>query len=416
MEIIRYFCIVKRFNCLSRTLCLAVFIFLTAIAHADNSTSRQEAMDSVKISLLTCSPGTEIWSLYGHTAIRLQDLRSNEDIVINYGLFDFNQDNFILRFVFGITDYRMGIEPFQMFMMEYARRGRSVVQQDLHISPEDKTAIMQALYQNYEPQNRIYRYNYFYDNCTSRAGNILTSNLAGKVEYAVNPSVKRSYREMIHEWNADYPWARFGKDLLLGVKADAETEFMQQLFLPDSLRKAFDSATVIEPNGRKHPLVDSTFTLLAANKANVVLNSSIWDTLSPTILFTLIALGILLLSIYECRRKKTLWIVDVALLTLNGLAGLVLFAMIFSQHPTVSLNLQILMLNPLSILFVYSVGNHELRGKYHWYWNVLGAGIILFFIGVFFQNYAEGTTILACTLLLRVLVNRYIYRRPLINK
>lgn len=410
MEIIRYFCIVKRFNSLLRTLCLVVFISITAGVHAQERSSWEHEMDSVEISLLTCSPGVEVWSLYGHTAIRVRDLKNNEDIVVNYGIFNYNEDNFILRFIFGLTDYQMGIIPYQMFLLEYAREGRSVVQQTLHLSDAEKAAIINALAENYQPANRVYRYNYFYDNCTTRARDILVDYLQGKVEYAVDTEVKRSYREMVHQWNGGHRWARFGNDLLLGLKADFEIDFAQQQFLPNTLQIDFDNAAVVMPDGKKYALVDSTKEILRVNPRNVKNNASIWDDITPTVFFFSLSVVIFLITIFEFVRRKTFWLLDVALLTLDGLAGLILFAMVFSQHPTVSLNLQILLLNPLSVAFVYPVINQEVRGNYHWYWDFLGICLLLFLIGGFFQNYAEGMTLLASVLLIRVLTNRIIYK------
>lgn len=128
----------KHFNSFSRALCLAAFIIMTASAHAQTFPSQGAHMDSVEISLLTCSPGNEVWSLYGHSAIRIQDKSNGEDVAVNYGLFDYNQKNFIIRFIFGLTDYSVGIAPFPMFLTEYARQGRTVVQQRLNLSPEEK--------------------------------------------------------------------------------------------------------------------------------------------------------------------------------------------------------------------------------------------------------------------------------------
>ena len=236
----------KRLDSLLRILFLAVFVFLTPGVRATGDGSRDHGMDSVEISLLTCSPGNEVWSLYGHTAIRLRDPARQQDLAVNYGMFSFGQKYFALRFVFGITDYEMGIQPFPMFLMEYARNGRGVVQQTLRLSPGEKAAILQAVYENYLPANRTYRYNYFYDNCTTRARDMLVGHLDGRVAYAVDPAVTTSYRDMIHQWNAGHRWARFGNDLLLGVRADAPTDHAQQQFLPDSLRHDFARATVID--------------------------------------------------------------------------------------------------------------------------------------------------------------------------
>lgn len=425
MKIIRYFCSVKEYNTFLKTFFLAIFATISisvmgenddisATTTAPDSMSRQ--MDSVEISLLTCSPGQKIWSLYGHTAIRYEDKIHGMDLAVNYGMFSFSQKNFILRFVFGRTDYEMGITPFSMFMMEYAREGRGVVQQRLNLSREEKLAITQAIAVNYQPENRVYRYNYFYDNCTTRARDILANHLDGKVEYKVNLQVKPTYRQMIHQWNRGHRWMSFGCDLLLGVGADRETTFEQQQFLPDTLRADFDKAVVVKPDGSKHALVDSTSTLLQVNEANADSQSSIWDAITPWRFFLALLAATIIIAAVECKRRKVFWLFDVVLLTLDGLAGLCLFAMVFSQHPTVRVNLQMLILNPLSIVFAYSVGKNILKGHYSKYWTFLLACAVLSLFGCIFQDYAEGMVLLACTLMVRCLVNRIVYLRKTNNK
>ena len=198
--------------------------------------------------------------------------------------------------------------------------------------------------------------------------------------------------------------------MLLGLKADFKIDFAHQQFLPNTLLIDFDNAAVVMPEGRRYALVDSTEEVLRVNPHNVKSNASIWDDITPTVLFFSLSIVIFLITIFEFVRRKTFWLLDVVLLTLDGLAGLILFAMIFSQHPTVSLNLQILLLNPLSIVFVYPVINQEVKRRYYWYWDLLGICVLLFLVGGFFQNYAEGMTLLASVLLIRVLTNRIIYK------
>ena len=305
----------------------------------------------------------------------------------------------------------MGIEPFNMFMVEYARQGRQVIQQTLQLSNSDKERILQALALNYQ-NNRVYRYNFFYDNCTTRARNILIDNITAKVSYRINPNITSSYRTMIHQWNGTHRWARFGNDLLLGVKADAKTNYAEQQFLPDTLRKDFAGAAIIDSAGKSRSLVSSTTVLLKANADNVVSNRNIWDTITPNMLWSGVFIVILLAGMIEYRRQKTFWLIDVTLLTLDGIAGIILLAMVFSQHPTVNLNLQILLLNPLSLIFVYPVINREVRQRFHWFWNVLLICIILFFAGNALQCYAEGMNILALILLSRCMMNRYLLKKP----
>lgn len=417
MKIIRYFCSVKEYNTFLRNTFLAIFAMISVgvmaqgvnVSAANSADSVLLQMDDVEVSLLTCSPGQKVWSLYGHTAIRYNDKAHDVDLAINYGIFNFRQKNFVLKFVFGHTDYEMGIEPFSMFLMEYAREGRGVVQQKLNLSREEKFAITQALSVNYQPENRIYRYNYFYNNCTTKARDILVNHLDGKVEYPISQSVKTSWRNAIHQLNEKHLWARFGNDLLLGVKADGCMDYSQRQFVPDTLRKDFGEAAVVDASGRKRALVLSTVEVLKPNEANVHKTSGIWDFLSPNAVFSLLLAFTIAISVIERRRGKTFWLYDVILLTLDGLAGLCLLAMVFSEHPTVGLNFQILLLNPLSIMFVYFVGNGIVQQRYHRYWSFMLLCLIVFFIGGFFQDYADGMYQLACILLIRCFVNKFVY-------
>lgn len=174
--------------------------------------------DSVEISLLTCTPGEESWSQYGHTAIRYNDLRNGNDLSINYGLFSLSQSMFIPRFIFGLTDYRVGIESMEEMLFQYSYEGRGVIEQKLNLSKEEKYQIFTALRENLRPENVVYRYNFFYDNCTTRAQHILLDKLKGKTTfYADTKTVLPTYREMIHEWNKNDIWTQFGEDILLSL-------------------------------------------------------------------------------------------------------------------------------------------------------------------------------------------------------
>lgn len=233
-------------------------------------------------------------------------------------------------------------------------------------------------------------------------------HLNGKVKYQINPNITSSYREMIHQWNHEHRWMAFGCDLLLGVGADRKTDYQQQQFLPDSLRKDFASAVVVEPSGRTHKLVAATMYPLTPNNAEE--NSGFWTTVTPTILFAALFILTLIIACFEYHRKKIFWPYDTLLLAASGLAGIILFLMIFSEHP-VRVNLQILLLNPLSIIFVFGVSRKAYKHQFHYYWKILFVCLILFLAcGLFLQNYAEGMWLLACTLLVRCIINRLVLK------
>ena len=116
------------------------------------------SMDSVEISLLTCEPHDEVYSLYGHTAIRYHDLRHGGiDVAFNYGVFNFHAPYFVLRFVFGITDYELGAYPYKYFRIEYERFGSEVVEQVLNLTNEEKLRLQFLLADNMQPANTVYR-------------------------------------------------------------------------------------------------------------------------------------------------------------------------------------------------------------------------------------------------------------------
>lgn len=371
-----------------------LYIVLTFILSVVNATAGAQSMtnpDRIQISLLTCSPGKEVWAQYGHTAIRYYDKESGEDLAINYGIFSLDQTYFIPRFVLGMTDYRMGVQPMDMFLAQYSYEGRGVVEQVLNLSAEDKEVIYKALQENMKPENVVYRYNYFFDNCTTRARDMLVNHLHGKVVYP--PAEENAtFRSMIHKWNNKYEWAQFGEDLLLGVNADRKTTKSEQQFLPENLRSDFDKAKY---NGK--PLVKETNVLLDA-ETEVVEPVFPLSPLSIALIFAVISLVMMLFSY---RRQQVYWAWDLALMLTSGLMGIIFFVMIFSQHPCVSLNFILLFFNPLPLFFLYST----IKKKKVIWWKIWGVLIILGLFGSLFQEIPLPILIVASFLLLHCIVH-----------
>ena len=381
------------------TIILSLFFLNVNDIHASvgiNNTDR--ALDSVEVSLLTCSPHDEIYSLYGHTAIRFQDKKQGLDLAVNYGVFSFKKPYFVLRFVFGLTDYEMGIQNFEDFCMEYRYYGAKVTEQVLNLTPEEKLAVYETLQKNSLPENRIYRYNYFYNNCTTKARDVLLGNIRGKVIFNNKVDDSMSFRKLIHQYNGDHPWARFGNDLLLGVKADAKTTRGEQEFLPANLMTDFSHAVIVRGK-TSVPLVKKTDTVV---DETVQGEGSTGFCPTPTMCFVILLVVSLAVSIVERMTGKLFWGFDAIVVSLCGIAGLILLAMVFSMHPTVSLNLQILILNPLFLYGAYSLlRNRKDMKRYKKTWNILAAFVVAACFCAIFQQFAEGMIILALSLLLR---------------
>lgn len=382
---------------------------------AENQRVNEEAtewLDSVDISLLTCGPGQEVWSYYGHTALRVQDKAHNSDVAVNWGMFSFRQSFFVLRFVFGLTDYQIGIYPMADFLAEYAAEGRWVRQQRVRLSRAEKLNILRAISENNKPENRTYRYNFFYDNCTTRAREMVLASIGYDKTNFSDINTQSSYRQEIHKLNQSHRWARFGNDLLLGSLADKSLNKREWEFLPDNLSKDFETegrkdfqeetptGTSKDASNDFITLVDSTCYLIEPQHKAEITESSI----TPFEVAVSISLAIIVLSVLEIYTRKNLWWIDTILLTLTGLPGLILLAMIFSQHPTVQINFQILILNPMNLLFVWKVSKLLRKGKLPLYYELWGLLLIVGLSLQIWQSYAEGMGILALSLLARYAV------------
>lgn len=371
-------------------------------------TGSKARFDSIQISLLTCSPHNEVYSLYGHTAIRVKDMSKGYDIAVNYGVFSFKEPNFVLRFVLGHTDYEMGLQMFQDFCQEYTYYGATVTEQKLNLTPNEKAAIYCALRVNAKPENLKYRYNFLYNNCTTKARDIIVNNLQGDVVYRNKIDRSVTFRDIIHSCNGEHLWARFGNDLLMGVKADQGTSREDQQFLPANLMRDFSMA-MVKRNGKLTPLVGKTETVV--NGMEPENDTAQWLPTPSACAWIMLAV-ILCISATEIYTKKKLWGFDAIVAFIAGIAGIILTVMIFSQHPTVRLNLQILMLNPFALYMLYYLIRYRKdAGKQKMMWEGVAIVLTLAILCSFIQNYAEGMTTLALSLLLRAIYNIRSYGR-----
>lgn len=408
MKNIAYFCIVKKLNIfLYRLLLTFILLDISKIAIGNTTNFAETPADSIRVSLLTCSPHDEIYSLYGHTAIRYEDKASKTDIVVNYGMFSFKKPFFVARFVLGLTDYEMGIQDFNDFCYEYQYFGSQVTQQEINLTPEEKGQLLKALQDNYA-NARVYRYNYFYNNCTTKARDIILKSINGKIEYknAIDKSV--SFRDLIHGCNANYSWASFGNDLLLGFKADMQTTREEQQFLPDNLMRDFGQAKIVSADGSARPLVKNTEIIVKGNDHAIAGKTKV----TPQFVFITLLLLIAAIVVAEFKTKKRFLWVDISLLLASGLAGLILFVMLFSEHPTTSTNLQIFILCPLNLYWaIYIIKNKRNERKLRKAWTFLSIMLCIGLSGRLIQVYAEGMPLLALSLLLKNCCNLYATRK-----
>lgn len=373
---------------------ISIFLFLWP---AVQTTATEN--DSIRLSLLTCAPGEEIYSLFGHTAIRYENPSRGIDAVFNYGIFSFSTPNFVLRFALGETDYQLGATDYEYFAKEYEYDGRSVWQQVLNLTNEEKTELIRLLEENYRPQNRVYRYNFFYDNCATRPRDKIEESIEGQVVYPTTPPDNaRSFRDIVHQYCQGHPWARFGIDLCVGSDADAPITRRQMMFAPFYLMDFFAQAQ-ISGQQTERPLVSSVEKIVDVTPEK----DTAW---MPTplqcalLLFILTAAG----TIYGIRRKKGLWGIDLFLFGIAGVAGCVLaFLAIFSQHPAVSSNYLLFVFHPGHLFLLPYIVYCIRKGKKCWYL-VLNLAVLTLFIVLFPlipQRFDFAVVPLALSLLIR---------------
>lgn len=303
---------------------------------------------SPKFSVLTCSPGDEAYALYGHTALRYCDEEAGVDVVFNYGCFDFSAPNFVWRFVLGETDYIVAMSHFDGFLDEYALRGSGVVEQAIDLTSEQEALLLRALMHNCRAENRVYRYRFLDNNCTTKVRDMLLQHLPGSIAYEGEQNPATTYRDALNVVASRHPWYAFGFGLLLGSDVDEAPGREALQFLPQNFMKDLEGATVAMPDGSRKRLVAGTNVLLAENRP-----AAVRSNLTPFNASLLLLLGTMIVMLCELRRRKTYWGLDVMLMLLQGLSGaMLLFMALFSQHPAVDANWLLLLLNPLALLLM----------------------------------------------------------------
>ena len=317
--------------------------------------------DSAVVSLITCSPGEEVYSKFGHTAIRVKDKVNNVDVVFNYGIFSFETEHFYYKFIKGETDYQLGIYDTNFFLPEYAERNSMVWEQVLNLTSAEKKNLVATLLENYEPQNRIYRYNFVFDNCSTRPRDKITSSVDGYIRYH-QTSEPTTFRRWVGDYVGTDTWLKFGIDLIFGIDADAVASQKESQFLPEVLMSDFQEAEIVTLDGKSRKLVEKSATVLV-DKKHVETTTSIFDFLLKPLavsLFLLI-LGVLI-TLLDIKYKKHNKIFDSIILFITGIAGVIAFyLMVFSTHPLVASNLNILWINPLNMIVAFLIWIKPLR-------------------------------------------------------
>lgn len=355
-------------------------------------------LDKVRMSLLTCAPGDEIYELFGHTAIRYVNADNGTDLVFNYGMFSFNTPHFVWRFVKGETDYQLGITNFDWFWPEYHRRGSEVYEQELNLTDEQKLSLLLALVDNYAPENRIYRYNFFYDNCTTRARDKIEEAVGAVVDYGEDFK-PTTFRNIVHQFANGHEWSQLGMDICIGSQADAPIDARETMFAPFYYKDFLDKAFYTGSTGARVKLAGAPRVIVTAAETA----PQPWMP-SPMLVFATLFALTAATCVIEWRMGRTLWGIDIILFGAAGLGGLVVaFLVLFSTHPATSPNYMLLFMHPAHLLLMPFYIYKEVKRRKSYYHLTNAVVIVLFFAFIFVipQEFNGAILFLALSLLLR---------------
>ena len=392
---------------------LALTYFLPARAQLEFS-------DSLRISLLTCSPGPDAYERFGHTGLRIQDQRNPQlDVTFHYGVFSFTTPHFKYRFVKGETDYQLGAQYTRDFIEGYRQRGLGMTEQWLRLDSAQAQDMVRRLLINYLPENRTYRYSYFFDNCATRPYHLINASTGNQLRYDTAWVKDITLRQMVQEKTHRNNWLDFGIALAVAARSDQRASFEEQMFLPEYLSMAVGNAKVEKstPSNRWHvPFVTESDTLLTM-RPDIKAKIEAPDPIAPATVFGIVLLIALVLSAWEWRKRKEaeqkrlpfkvplpVNIFDTLLLLTTGLTGCVVwFLNFFSLHPAVDSNLNCFWLLPTHVIMSVLIWFKRFNKACRIYFGITFALIIAYvlFDWIIGQYCPPAFLLLLATLLLR---------------
>ncbi len=346
--------------------------------------------DSAEISLLTCRAGDDIYNTFGHTSIRVRDKTIGKNELYNYGIFDYNAPNFTLNFLRGKLLYNLGLQSEKSFLLEYNYSKRSVFEQKLDLDSNSTKQLYQALKENYRPENRSYKYDFFFDNCSTRPRDLLKENIEGLVFPPSDLDI--SFRELLDQHTFGKPWLDFGIDLIIGSIADKQASVEGQMFLPEYLFLHLEEAQV---KGKK---LVSDSNLIIDYESEIEKRSNV-SLFNPYLVFGVL-LFLELFLFFKYFKKPTTKLIslyDKFWFLLLGLGSLLIcFLWFATDHIATKQNWNLLWLNSLFFFLLAKARKNIMF--------IASLFLILsLWMSVFIQNFHFASIIIIGLLLLKLL-------------
>ncbi len=361
---------------------------------------------SAELSLYTCGSGSDLYSIFGHTAVRVLDTVNRYDRIYNYGTFSFGND-FYLKFTKGQLDYMLSAYRYRNFERSYRQEGRYIKKQVLNLNQVQKEEIFTALEINALPQNKTYRYDFFYDNCSTRPIDVFETVLGDGLEYP-EFTEELTFRDMIDDYLQLTPWADLGIDICLGSYCDTLTNLRGQIFLPERLHATFEKTKL---NGK--PFMKESVDLFMPEPREPKLSMT-----DPIVVFGIFFVLILLITNFERKKGRMLIGLDVGLFTFFGLLGWFLIVMWFgTDHNATKANYNLLWALPLHLplaFFVFRRSHSRFTRVYMITTAVLAFICLLSFVlPVIPEVFHPVVGIFSAIILIRLVLRLYLIRKTI---
>ncbi|MFN3999129.1 DUF4105 domain-containing protein [Algoriphagus sp.] len=333
----------------NKSLFLFFLLIITALAPAK--------AQLYEISLLTCDPGKELYSSFGHSAIRMREIGGDQDLIFNFGTFDFKTPNFYGKFATGKLDYMLSVSTYTDFIREYDYYQRDVREQILSLNEQQKDLLIQHLWAHYSPDRRYYRYDFFFNNCATKIRDAFEIALGKELVWNDSSRMEeKTFRNLIDEYVYPLPWADLGIDLALGSVIDRKASDREAQFLPDYMETAFANASIVG-DGPTRPLVKESRVILQYPDEEFKM-----DPINPYFIFWGVAILFTGITFFGHKKKRLFLGFDVALFSILGILGLVVtFLWFFTDHSATKWNWNLLWVFPGHLVLAWGLLKKELQ-------------------------------------------------------
>ncbi len=317
--------------------------------------------EDVTVSVLTIGPGESLNDAFGHNAFRIQDRKQGIDVVYGYGEYDFDAPNFYLKFAQGKLNYLISRHNFSDIYNHYKRYNRTIKEQVLNLSAEEKQELFNYLENNYKPENRRYLYDFFYDNCATRIRDVAEIATKNNIAFNTTPNFEpKTFRALIHDHVGLNTWGSFGIDIALGAVIDREASVEQHMFLPKYIYTFFDTAKIKDGAN----LVEESSILY--QKRDTESESNLM--LSPLVIMGILAVLILVITYNDYKNNTRSQGLDLILFVLTGSIGILLLLLWFAtDHSATAQNYNVLWAVPLNILVIGQLFKNQAKNWFKSY-------------------------------------------------